>query len=89
MAATFTQTPQGQTTGGRRRIKWGKAVGAGGSTGGDIDLGSAHVEFLITTPKAAAKLATCTVVNESLPANVKPTVVTSADETLYYLAVVM
>jgi len=86
MTATFTPAITGISRSSTKRLKWGTYLCAGGSTGGDIDVGARQVEFIMLAIKASSVVATGSSVDETLPAAVKPTIVTPSNQGGYWLA---
>lgn len=74
---------------GSEMVVRGTYTNDGGSTGGDINTGLNIVRGFQIQPKAAAVIATQSVVNETFPlmnSNGAVTIVTSADEVGYWEA---
>lgn len=85
--AAFTASVTDTTVFGPKLVKYGTYTGSGGGTGGDIVTNLNVVQGCYLQPKAAAVIATQSVVNETFPlvnSTGAVTIVTSADEVGYF-----
>ena len=73
---------------GSKRISFGTYTNGATDTGGDINTGLGSCELLFLQPSGATVIANAPVVNETLPIDGSAvTIVTTADEDGYWLAV--
>ncbi len=85
MAFTYTRETTLVTPGGR--VVGGTYTNTASSTGGDIDTGMTRTSSMTLQPKTTAVVTSFPVVNETLPRMGAVTIVTTADEVGYWIAV--